>query len=169
MIRYLHSAEQQKSSSNVTKYCAWHEQSLSWLILLTYETSFTMPSPNAAPARKNVPHVLLTYETSCTMRGATALTLQPHQILRLPGKMPLMIGPAHLWNVMYNAQTNKSHPNTAPATQNSNPKSKRNLLKTDETSFALRGPIREWSDHELVISHTPVGRGYLSCFGDALH
>ena len=111
--RQLQCVEQQHSPSNLTKY--------------------------SAPARKNVPHVLLTYETSCTMRGATALTLQPHQILRLPGKMPLMIGPAHLWNVMYNAQTNKSHPNTAPATQNSNPKSKRNLLKTDETSFALRG------------------------------
>ena len=30
------------------------------------------------------------------MRKATAITLQPHQILRLPRKMNLMIDPAHV-------------------------------------------------------------------------
>ena len=30
-------------------------------------------------------------------------------------------------------------PNTAPATKNDRPKSQRNLLKTDETSFPMRG------------------------------
>ena len=39
MKRYLQRAEQQKSSSNITKYCACHEKSLSWLILVTYDTS----------------------------------------------------------------------------------------------------------------------------------
>ena len=29
------------------------------------------------------------------------------------------------------------------------------------------GTIRTWSDHELVISHPPVRRGYFSRFGDA--
>ena len=45
-----------------TKYCACHTEWLPCLILVTYETSFTM-------------------------RGATSVTLQPHQILRLPRKM----------------------------------------------------------------------------------
>ena len=48
-------------------------------------------------------------------------------------------------------------PNTAPATKNDRPKSQRNLLKTDETSFPMRGRsendpsmIRPWSEHETV-------------------
>ena len=52
----------EKRNSNVTNYCTCHETWLSWLILLAYETSFTM-------------------------RRATPLTLQGHQILRLPRKM----------------------------------------------------------------------------------
>ena len=50
--------------SNFTEYCACHAKWLSWLIFVTYETSFTM-------------------------RGATGITLQPHQILRLPRKSAL--------------------------------------------------------------------------------
>ena len=61
---HLQCAEQQDSSSNVTKYCACHEK---WLVSL----------------------ILVTYETSFTMRGATGITLQPHQILRLPRKSAL--------------------------------------------------------------------------------
>ena len=57
-----------------------------------------------------------------TMRGATGVILQLHQILHLPRKMTVMIDPRHIWNVIYNAQSNRSHnptsPNTAPATQN---------------------------------------------------
>ena len=56
------------------------------------------------------------------MRRATGITLQLHQILRLPRKMNLMIDPHHIWNVIYNARSNSQHPptspNTAPATQN---------------------------------------------------
>ena len=56
------------------------------------------------------------------MRGATKVTRQLHHILRLPRKMNLMIDPRHIWNVIYNARSNKrqttSSPNTAPATQN---------------------------------------------------
>ena len=40
MKRRLHCAEQQVSPSNLTTYCACHAKSRSWLILLTYETSF---------------------------------------------------------------------------------------------------------------------------------
>ena len=97
MKRHLQCAEQQASPSNFTKYCPCHAKWVSWLIHITYETSFTM-------------------------RGATGITLQPHQILRLPRKMGLMIDPYHIWNVIYNAQSSKSHPptspSTAPATQN---------------------------------------------------
>ena len=56
------------------------------------------------------------------MRGATGITLQPHQILPLPRKTNLMIDPHHIWNVIYNARSNRHHPptspNTAPAAQN---------------------------------------------------
>ena len=68
-----------------------------------------------------IPDWSLTYETSFTMRGTTRVILQLHQILRLPCKMNLMIDPHHIWNVIYNARSNKSHPptspNTAPGTQ----------------------------------------------------
>ena len=97
MKHHLQCAEQQASPSNFPKNCACHAKWLSWLIHITYETSFTM-------------------------RGATVNTLQPHQILRLPRKMNLMIDPHHIWNVIYNARSNSQHPptspNTAPATQN---------------------------------------------------
>ena len=56
---HLQCAEQQESPSNFTKYCACHAKWISWLIRLTYEESFTM-------------------------RGASKVTLQTHQVLRLP-------------------------------------------------------------------------------------
>ena len=56
------------------------------------------------------------------MRGAIKVNLEPHQILRLPRKMNLMIDPCLIWNVISNAQSKQSQPptsaNTAPATQN---------------------------------------------------
>ena len=82
--------------SKLTKYWACHEKWISWLILVTHETLFTM-------------------------RGVTTVIVQTHQILRLPRKMNLMIDPCHTWNAIYNARSNKCHcpnsPNTAPATQ----------------------------------------------------
>ena len=96
MKRYLQCAEQQESASNFSKYCACHAKWISWLILVTHETLFTM-------------------------RGVTTVIVQTHQILRLPRKMNLMIDPCHTWNAIYNARSNKCHcpnsPNTAPATQ----------------------------------------------------
>ena len=122
------------SLSKLTKYCACHEKWISWLILDTNETLFTM-------------------------RGATCVIVQTHQILRLPRKMNRTIDPWHKWDVIYNARSNMRHspnsPNTAPATKNDRPKSQRNLLKTDETSFPMRGRsehdpsmIRAWSEHD---------------------
>ena len=84
MKRHLQCSEQPDSPSNLPKCCASHAKWLSWLIPLTYETSFTM-------------------------LGATALTFQRHQILRLPPKMTLMIEPAqNIWNVIYNARSNST-------------------------------------------------------------
>ena len=96
MRRHLQCAKRQESPSNLTKYCACHAKGMSWLIRITYETSFRM-------------------------RGATGISLQPHQILRLPRKRNVMIDPHHIWNVIYNARSDRHHlatsPNTAPATQ----------------------------------------------------
>ena len=64
MKRHLQCAEQQASPSNLTKCCPCQEKWCGSLIVVTYETSFTM-------------------------RGATGITLQPHQILRLPRKIAL--------------------------------------------------------------------------------
>ena len=91
MQRHLQCAKQQASAANLTKYCACHGKWLSWLIFVTYETSFTM-------------------------RGATGITLQPHQILRLPRKKNLVFDPRHIWNVIYNARSNKHRPPTSPNT-----------------------------------------------------
>ena len=64
MKRHLQCAEQQVSQSNLTKYCTCHAERLTYLVLITYETSFPM-------------------------RGATGVTIQPPQILHLPRKMTL--------------------------------------------------------------------------------
>ena len=56
------------------------------------------------------------------LRLPRKVTFRLHQILRLPRKITLMIDPPHIWNVIYNARSNKSHPptgpNTAPGTEN---------------------------------------------------
>ena len=146
MKRHLQCAEQQESSSNLTKYCACHEKWISCWILFTHETLFTM-------------------------RGATSNIPQPHQILRLPRKMNPMLNSLHTWNAIYNARSERQHPptspNTAPATKNDLPKSEKNLVKTDETSFPMRDrsendprPFRAWSDHENAKLNPPRRRGY---------
>ena len=89
MKRHLHCAEQQVSSTNVTKYCACHEKWLASLILVTYEMSFTL-------------------------RGATGVIHQRHQVLCLPREMTRIINPRDTWNVIYNARNNRHHPSTSP-------------------------------------------------------
>ena len=89
MKRHLQCAEQQDSSSNVTKYCTCHAKWLSWVMSVTYETSFTL-------------------------RGATGVIHQRHQVLCLPRKMTRIINPRHTWNVIYNARNNRHHPSTSP-------------------------------------------------------
>ena len=134
MKRHLQCAEQQVSRSNLTKYCTCHAESLAYLVLITYETSFRV-------------------------RGATGVTIQPHQILRLPHRMTRMLDRRHIWNVIYNARSNRCHyptsPNTAPATKNDTARCQRKSPKTGETSFPMRGRsdhdptmIRAWSEHD---------------------
>ena len=180
MKRYLQCAEQQVSLSKLTKYCVWHTKWLSWLILVTYETLFTM-------------------------RGVTSVIVQTHQILRLPRKINLMIDPCHTWNAICNARSNMCHclnsPNTAPGTQNdchdwSSSHMKRylqcaeqqmassniteycachaNWLLTLSQKFlenywnviSNAGSIREWSEHDPTMKpslrNPPRNRGYFS-------
>ena len=115
MKSHLQCAEQQVSPSNLTKYCACHTEWLACLIVVTYETSFTM-------------------------RGATGVTIQPHQILRLPHRMTRMLDRRHIWNVIYNARSNRCHhptsSNTAPATQNDSTALSSSHMKR---SFTMRG------------------------------
>ena len=148
MKLHLQCAEQQVSRSNLTKYCACHAERLTYLVLITYETSFTV-------------------------RGATGVTIQPHQILRLPRKMTRLLYRPHIWNVISNARSNRCHyptsPNTAPATKNDTARFQRKSPKTDETSFPMRGRsehdptmIRPWSDHENANRNPPRKWGYFS-------
>ena len=113
MKRHSHCAEQQVSRSNRTTYCACHAKRLTYLVLITYETSFTV-------------------------RGATGVTIQPHQILRLSRRKTHILSPHRIWNVIYSARSNRCHeptsPNTAPVTQ----KDSHTVLITYETSFTVR-------------------------------
>ena len=71
MKRHLQCAEQQVSRSNLTKYCACHAERLAYLVLITYETSFTV-------------------------RGTTGVTIQPHQIVRLSRGKTHILSPHHI-------------------------------------------------------------------------
>ena len=169
-------AEQQVSRSNLTKYCACHAERLAYLVLITYESSFTM-------------------------RGATGVTIQPHQILRLPRRKTHLLNHHHVWNLIYNAGSNRCHhptsPNTAPATQNDSHawssshmkphfqcaeqqvsrsnltkycachekwhcKISKKISKNRWNVISNAGPIRPWSEHENANRNPPRNRGYFS-------
>ena len=70
----------EKSHSNFTKYCACHAKWISWLIRITYETSFTV-------------------------RGASKVTLQTHQVLRLPRNSEFKISAQNPWIASANIKT----------------------------------------------------------------
>ena len=148
MKPYLQCAEQQVSRSNLTKYCACHAERLAYLVLIAYETSFTV-------------------------RGATDVTSQPRQILRLSRRKTHMLNPHHISNLIYNARSNRCPPptsaNTAPATKIDTAKFQRKCPKTGETSFPMRGRsehdptmIRPWSEHENANRNPPRKWGYFS-------
>ena len=124
MKRHLQCAKQQVSLPNLTKYCACHVKWLSSLILVTYETSFTM-------------------------RETTGVIVQPHQILRLPRKMTLMIDLRHIWNVIYNARSNRGY---APTSPNTAAASKSNAWTSPNALPATRSATwtSEWLDSAIT-------------------
>ena len=105
----------EKSHSNFTKYCACHAKCISWLIRVTYETSFRM-------------------------RGASKVNLEPQQILRLPRKMNLMINPRLIWNVISNAHEQAKSTSNLTKYCACHAKWIPWLIRvTHETSFPMRG------------------------------
>ena len=138
------------STAPVTKSDTWPSPSTA-----PATKSDTWPSPSTAPVTKSYTWL------HQVLHLPRRVTLDLHQVLRLPHRMTRMLDPRHIWNVISNARSNKCHPpnspNTAPATQNDHPTSGRNLLKTAETSFPMRGRsetvprmIRDRSDHEPI-------------------
>ena len=118
MKRHLQCAEQQSTPSNLAKYCACHAKGMTVLFLLTYATSFTM-------------------------RGATGISLQPHQILRLPRKRNVMIDPHHIWNVIYASTSNLTKYCACHAKLHS-----QILEKFTENSWSGIYPMRDRSEHD---------------------
>ena len=149
MKRHLQCAEQQESQSNFTKYCACHAKWISWLIRMTDETSFTMRGatgiiPNftkycACHAKWISWLARIRYETSFTMRGATRVTLQLHQILRLPRNSEFKISAENPWIASVNIKT---------------------IRRPSEDNPRI---IRRY----IVISHPPPRRPSSSHLGDA--
>ena len=68
------------TSHNVTKCCACHRKTKSSVICVAYETSFPL-------------------------RGASTITLEPPQILRLPHKMNVISDLRRIWNVISDARS----------------------------------------------------------------
>ena len=98
----------------------------------------------------------VTLELHQVLRLLRKVTLDLHQVLRLPHRMTRRLDPRHIWNVISNVRRNKCHtpnsPNTAPATQNDHATSGRNLRKTAETSFPMRG--RSEHDPRMIRSRS---------------
>ena len=113
MIRHLQCAEQHDSPSNLTKYCVCFEKRLSWLILLTYETSFTM-------------------------RGATRVAFQLHQILPLPRKIALQNLREICWKrIIYIAGPIRPWSEHDP-TMNSSSRTREVSFRASEMNFVMK-------------------------------
>ena len=141
MKRHLQCAEQQTSHHNFSKYCACHAKWISWLIRVTYETSFTM-------------------------RGASKVTLQTHQVLRLPRNSEFKISARSPWIASANIKTIRRHSedsrawnrHLAPAASETwlVPSWRRNLYRKIE-HFALRlSPKIARNAAPATKSHTPT-------------
>ena len=98
-----------------------HQRILCWKLQRFALRLSTQFSPNAAPARKShTPTSCLPGKMAIQLHQILRLprkaTLQAHQILHLPRKITLMIDCGHIWNVIYNARSNRHHPPTSPDT-----------------------------------------------------
>ena len=94
------------------------------------------------------------------MRRATGLPLQRHQILDLPRKMTLMSDVRRIWNVIYNARSNRTppatSPNTGPATQNDShewcPSHLKRHLQCAEQQDSPSNVTKYWTCHAKWLS-----------------
>ena len=97
-------------------------------------------------------------------------TFQPRQILHLPRKMTGMLNPGHIWNVIYNARSNRCHdptsPNIAPVTKKWRCKISEKMPQNRCNVIQNAGTIRAWSDHDPSmkpsVRNPPRNRGYFS-------
>ena len=85
MKRHFQCVEQVKSPSNITKYCTCHAKWMSSMICVTYEISFPL-------------------------RAASQVTLQPHQILRLPRNLEAQDFSGYSLNASANRKTIRGYP-----------------------------------------------------------
>ena len=149
MKLHFQCAEQAMSTSNLSEYCACHEifkfkiaAETLWIASANIKTIRGLIRPWSEHEIVVISHPPLRrpysshlgdafciekynisrsgYLTNCCL--PRKVTIQVHQILRLPRKMNLMINPRLIWNVISNAQSKQSQPrtspNAAPATQN---------------------------------------------------
>ena len=86
------------------------------------------------------------------MRGATGVTIQPHQILRLSRRKTHVLNPHHMWNLIYNARSNRCHdptsPNIAPVTRKDSHAESSSHMKT---SFTVRGATGLPLQHHQIL------------------
>ena len=174
MKRPVQCAEQQVWTSNLTKYCEW----LSWLIIVTYETSFTLRGatgitlpPQQIPqqprkiALQNLLREIcrgpLKRHLPCAADSSTIRTQTRHLA---PARSPSLLCAVRTRNCSENYTFSRSgylesiqiSPNTALAT------------KSDTARSPNIAPmIRTCSEPKLAISHPPIRRVYFSRLGDA--
>ena len=94
-----------------TKCCACHAEKLTYLVPITYETSFRV-------------------------RGATGITIHSDQILRLPRKMIRMLYRPHIWNLISSAR--RIRPWSENKNPNRNPPRNRGYFSSSPQAFSIR-------------------------------
>ena len=122
----------------------------------------------------------VTLELHQVLRLPRKVTVQLHQVLHLPRKVTLelhhvprlsrrkthMLNPPHIWNLIYNARSNRCPPptsaNSAPATKNCIAKFQSKCPKPDETSFPMRGRSDHDPSTKPSVRNPPRTRGYFS-------
>ena len=141
MKRHLECAEQAKSTSNLSKYCACHAKWISWLIRASYETSF--PMRRASKVNLQPQQILHVWSAShmklhfqCAEQAKSTSNLSKycacHEIFKFK------IAAETPWIASANRKTIRRHSDDNPTI------------------------IRRQSEHEIVISHPPLRRPYPS-------
>ena len=139
MKPHLQCAEQQVSRSNLTKYCACHAERLTYLIIITYETSFTV-------------------------RGATGLPLQHHQILRLPHKIPFPNFLENLWKQLKRHFQCGDDPRMIRPWSENDPTMIRPWNRQSATRLATGVTFRAHHEHFLWKNTTFRAQSYIQTF-----